>query len=233
MSLMLVYAVPTTSAGSSAIASSRSPASVDGLIGSRTGWAFAAAASRVPATPPTLWLPFAWHSSWWANGPHSDNGESGTRNNVDLGPGGDGVDGDALAAAAGVAHVHACPPGLGWYVRVDHGNGWMTQYWHLGSVASGLDGRTEVTPGTYLGSTAIKCGNPSPFSHVHFGLFGPGQPYPLDGVSVGGYTIHAGTGQYNGWWTRNRDGVIVHQTTNELASCCVPNDQLPFPVFAR
>src|SRR6185437_13450897 len=129
---------------------------------------------------------------WWANGPHSDNGTSGTRNNVDLGPGGTDNPGQALAATDGTAHVGTCSGG--YYVRIDHGDGWMTQYWHLASVAQGLDGK-QVHPGAYLGTTGIVCGNPTHFSHIHFGLFhyvnGGWQPYPLDGVSIGGYTIHA------------------------------------------
>jgi len=180
------------------------------------------ALSRSASGPPTLYLPFAWGASWWANGPHSDSGTSGVRNNVDLGPGGS-APAQVLAAADGIAHVSVCSGG--YYVRVDHGGGWMTQYWHLGSVAPNLNG-SYVHAGDYLGSTAIVCGNPTSFSHVHFGLFYNGQPYPLDGVSIGGYMIHAGSTQYNGSWTRNSDGATVHVTTNGNANCCIANNQL-------
>jgi len=168
----------------------------------RRGLVIAAAVVVVLATsstghadsPPTLYLPFATNATWWANGPHSGDGATGTRNNVDLGPG-NGADATVLAAAAGTAHVFTCSGG--YYVRVDHGGGWTTQYWHLGSVAPGLDG-SSVSAGTYIGTSAIVCGNPTTFSHVHFGLYLNGVAYALDGVSIGGYTIHAGSGQYNG-----------------------------------
>ena len=77
-----------------------------------------------------------------------------------------------LAAAGGVAHVATCAGG--YYVTIDHGGGWSTRYWHLGAAAAGIDGRA-ISAGAVVGTTAIVCGNPTSFSHVHFGLYLNGQ----------------------------------------------------------
>ncbi|MEX2447269.1 MAG: M23 family metallopeptidase, partial [Solirubrobacterales bacterium] len=174
------------------------------------------------AAPPKLQLPFAKGATWWVNGPHSDNGKSGARNSVDLGPGGSGA-ATVRAAAGGIAHTGTC--GGGKYVTIDHGGGWSTRYWHLGSTAKGIDGK-RVSAGKALGKTALVCGNPTQFSHVHFGLFKNGNQHSLDGVSIGGYTAHAGKTQYSGYWTRDKDKAEVHTTgSNGYAHCCLTNNQ--------
>ncbi len=180
----------------------------------------------VSVAAPALQLPYAQGASWWANGPHSSDGSTGARNSVDLGPGGSSP-ATVLAAAGGVARVESCNGGK--YVTIDHGGGWSTRYWHLGSVPAGLNGST-VTPGSVIGTTALVCDNPTAFSHVHFGLFLNGVATPLDGVSMGGYTIRAGVNQYSGSWTRNSDGATVHTTgADGLARCCVTNNQSTSP----
>ena len=172
---------------------------------------------------PALQLPYERGASWWVNGPHSGDGATGARNHVDLGPGGE-APATIRAAAAGFATVGTCG-GTGKYVTIDHGGGWSTRYWHLGATAAGINGRT-VAAGDVVGTTAIVCGNPTRFSHVHFGLYYRGQPHPLDGVSIGGYTVHAGSSQYSGYWTRDRDGATVHTTGSDGNShCCLPNNQ--------
>lgn len=192
------------------------------LLGCALACALIALPELAAAAPPAMDLPFAKGATWWANGPHSGNGVSGTRNNVDLGPGGS-APATVRAAAAGTAHVGDCSGGH--YVTIDHGGGWSTRYWHLGATAAGIDGK-HVSAGDVVGTTAIVCDNPTTFSHVHFGLYHDGQPYPLDGVSIGGYTIHAGSVQYSGWWTRNSDGVTVHSTgADGKAACCLVNNQ--------
>ena len=174
------------------------------------------------AAAPALQLPFKKGATWWVNGPHSHDGKTGKRNSVDIGPGG-ATSATVLAAAGGIAHVVTCSGGK--YVTIDHGDGWSTRYRHLGSVAQGIDGK-RLSAGDVVGKTSSTCGGSTRFFHVHFGLFKNGEQQPLDGVSIGGYTIHAGKGQYSGYWTRNKDGAKVHTTGSDgFAHCCLTNDQ--------
>lgn len=65
------------------------------------------------------------------------------------------------------------------YVTIDHGNGWITKYYHLanGTIAVNVGERvTERTPLGYMGSTGYSTG-----AHLHFQmeLNGvPQDPYP-------------------------------------------------------
>ena len=109
----------------------------------------AGAASRV--TPPTLILPFPAGQSWQANGPHADNGVSGTRAFVDLGPlSGNGT---VVAAMSGTVHNRTCVDGKGVahkYAEVTSGS-WATRYRHLKSF-SAVNG-SKVQAGQAIGKT--------------------------------------------------------------------------------
>jgi hypothetical protein len=187
-----------------------------GLIGSAS---HAAAVSQ-----PVLRLPFAAGASWRANGPHGDgtNG-AGTAYSVDMAPN-DGKDGTVLAAAAGTARKsNTCS------IDVDLGGGWSIRYQHLGTFLGSYP-RT-VSVGDPLGITkandsrGITC-NPNSLSHLHFGLLYQGAPYPIRDVTIGGYTVHSGSGPYLGSWTRNSDGkTVITVPSNGNVTCCLVNNQ--------
>lgn len=169
---------------------------------------------------PTLQLPYAKGAAWWVNGPHGTPTYP-TRSSVDMGPGGTSP-AQVLAAADGVASVGSCSGG-GKYVTIDHGGGWSTRYWHLGSTTN-IHGK-RVSVGDAIGTTSTKCGSYPGFAHVHFSLLKDGRHHPIDGLSIGGYTVHNAPGNYYGYWTRDSDGKEVHRTTNGNAQCCLPNNQ--------
>lgn len=186
--------------------------------------------ARGSATP-DLVLPFPAGQRWLANGPHADNGLSGTRAFVDLGRQRGSGDGTVLAAMSGTVRNRSCVDHRGVahkYAEVTNGP-WTTRYRHLKRFTA-RDG-SHVSAGQEIGTTGgdlntqNSCGWGT-FSHVHFGLLYNGTPYSLDGVSIGGYTIHAGRGQYSGWWTRNSDGKRVLTIGSDgNAVCCIANDQ--------
>jgi len=194
---------------------------------------------RIAVTPPALLLPFPHGQTWYVNGPHSDDDATGARAYIDLGPGG-GKDGTIVAAMGGTYHRRTCIETLNdgtkithLYAEVNRGS-WLTRYRHLKSY--GHADNTPIAAGEPIGSTGgditdreNNCGYGS-FSHVHFGLLykAPGAPaavaFPLDGVQIGGYTVHATEGQQdNGWWTRGKTTVCT--VTQQIATCKLKNDQ--------
>jgi len=106
---------------------------------------------------------------------------------------------------------------------VDHGNGWVSTYYHLINEQRGLVGQT-VAAGTRLGDAGRTdpCRAGATFDHVHFGIQRDGARYPADGLSIGGYTAHSTGRDYYGYWTRNSDGARV-LTNNGGAVCCLPS----------
>ena len=164
------------------------------------------------ATPPSdlLKLPFASCDTWKLyQGPHDWNGNdsSAPYSSIDMGPGsscGDPIPTDRwiTAAAAGTAYV-SCN---GCMVKVSHGGGWETRYYHVANTAEGND--TYVSKDTHLGNPSCRpsygpscspCGGyASGPHHVHFAIYQNGAYQPIDGTSLEGWTVHA-TGWYDGY----------------------------------
>lgn len=145
-----------------------------------------------------------------AGGPHN---WYGVRSSVDIGPISPGIPLQVTAAAGGVAHVRDDQGYSRCWVVIDHPGGWQTHYYHLKGVPAGLNG-SPVNAGDPIGWAGQPgqetCGRGTPnFRHVHFVLYRNGSPVPIDGTSMGGYTVHATSGNYCGYWTRDRDGVAV------------------------
>jgi murein DD-endopeptidase MepM/ murein hydrolase activator NlpD len=175
------------------------------------GVSAAAASAAIP-----MQLPFPVGQVWQANGPHPYNGVSGIRNALDFGRT-DGSTGTVVAAAAGrVSLVRNC--GGGYEVRIDHADGWQTGYYHLSavSVAQGA----QVAMGQLIGATGQGCGAAT-FRHVHFYIRRNGSDVNVDGLSIGGNTVHAKSYNYGGWWTRNSDGAKVAEDVGGNARCCL------------
>ncbi|SHI87941.1 Peptidase family M23 [Tessaracoccus bendigoensis DSM 12906] len=161
-----------------------------------------ARAAELPDFP--MALPIGWGLTVQGGGTHTFS--TGVRSSVDLGASG-GVSVAVVAAADGVVkQVQAnCQ------VVITHSGGWETKYYHLKSITS-LSVGQKISAGTKLGMTAMPgsetCGRGN-FRHLHFTLLRNGVEKPIDGLSLGGYTIHSTGGSYCGYWTRDSDGAIV------------------------
>lgn len=193
-------------------------------------------ASTTYDTAGQLSLPFGGNNTWgFSQGPHNwaASGPGGTTcppipgvddchpwSSLDL-YGGDGV---ARAAREGIAHINDCNgnPGI---VRIDHGDGWQTTYYHLSNVQV-LENQW-VNRGDPVGNTgeAVPCGgNCIPAghcAHVHFSVwyfahgnafsFSDSNAVDLGGqlpsargfgaVQIGAYAISDGTSEGSGCMT--------------------------------
>ena len=83
---------------------------------------------------PVFQLPFRWDELWQAGSPHGTNHSA-----LDFGPRRIGGNDDVVAAAAGTVQRVTCSGGS--YPRVDHGNGWVSFYYHAINVNWSLVGR--------------------------------------------------------------------------------------------
>ncbi|MFE5667588.1 M23 family metallopeptidase [Streptomyces niveus] len=97
----------------------------------------------------------------------------------------------ALASAAGTATRHSQPSGAGNYISIDHGGGWQTYYFHLGSfsVASGQ----FVNQGQQIGTTGSSGNSSGPHLHYEQLLNGVGQNIVINGGGLpypGSYNQH-------------------------------------------
>lgn len=113
---------------------------------------------------------------------------------VDLHKVGEGsLGGWVLSAAWGtVAQVAYDPDGYGYYIKINHGNGYQSLYGHLRYNPYYIHVGDVLTQGTFLGycgSTGYSTG-----PHVHFRITRNGQACPLSGIS--GYGNIVRWGQY-------------------------------------
>ena len=157
---------------------------------------------QTPADPrdmPVLSLPWAAGQAWRLTaGPHSFLGghnPSKPWSSLDLA----GGDGRVRASAPGIAHLDRkiC---RGNWVRIDHGGGWHTSYYHLTNITVAEGQR--VGRGAELGriGTGTECGGTATGPHAHFTLWKfegafrmtSAQEYPLNGLRLGGYVVTEG-----------------------------------------
>lgn len=172
-----------------------------------------------PAVPGMI-LPFAQGLTDFTSGPHTWSGTAtGNRGSIDFGSP-DGSPQQVFAAAGGTAHVY---DDLGWsrcFVIIDHANGWGSAYYHLKNVPADLDGKA-VRQGDLVGDMGAigedTCGGGTPgYRHVHFVLLYQRSEHPIDGVSMGGYTVHEKPGAYCGTWTRSKGKAVVAESVTLL-----------------
>lgn len=165
---------------------------------------------------PDWQLPWRVGESWQAGAPHGTNNGS-----LDFGPVG-GV-GNVAAIASGTVGWFQCDDG-GRYLQIEHGDGWMSTYYHLTEIRTELVG-DWVEAGTIVGAAgnAVPCGGRSTFAHVHLVIWRASERQNADGLSIGGYTVHAGAEPYWGYWTDDATGetVVVNE---DGADCCLVND---------
>ncbi|KZE91978.1 hypothetical protein AVP41_01531 [Microbacterium sp. TNHR37B] len=182
---------------------------------------------------PVFRFPFAPNQRWGASGSHADS-DGIHRGAVDFAPL-SSADKKVRAVAAGRVYRVTC--GKGWFLGVDHGGGWMSEYYHLTNAQSSLVG-DWVQAGTYLGNAGqtLPCGGtPGNSAHVHLSILNLATDVPsgkrhyisLNGIQFDNYTLHDSSGAYNGVW-RNLAGSTV--LTSRHVTCCLRADDRVGPV---
>ncbi len=175
-----------------------------------------------PGLPPDdlFQLPFPLDSIWHFSGLHSwAGGNLGSdRSSIDfLTSWPDFPDfpyKNTVAAAQGSARIRTPYSGrLPCWVEVDHGDGWMTSYYHLRNIGStsgpiGLLSRNQLIGaiGTETCNGGFATG-----AHVHFTLWYNGALFDLDGVKLSGWTLHEGPRDADPYTSGyiERDGVTL------------------------
>jgi len=174
-----------------------------------------------PAAPPPgdmFQLPFPLGATWSFNGPHNWNGGS-------YPPPFSSMDfssnwphdppfpyHSAVAAAGGSGTILSPNPSFSdqpCWVRIDHGGGWMSSYYHLRNL--GPPGNLgAVMPNSALGTIGeeICNGGFASGAHVHFSLLFNGSYVDLEGVELSGWTVHVGTTPYT-TGSLQRDGLTL------------------------
>ncbi len=147
------------------------------------------------------YLPWAVGQTWsYWQGPHGWGGYEQPFSSLDL-SGGDGI---VRAAGDGLAYT-LCQ---GW-IRVEHGSGWATDYYHLFNNIN-VNG-ASIPAGYALGNigTDVTCGGSAVGNHTHFALrYGGGYTaiagnsfgqwiIESDGVAYEGSAVHAGVRVYD------------------------------------
>jgi murein DD-endopeptidase MepM/ murein hydrolase activator NlpD len=90
-----------------------------------------------------------------------------------------------LASAAGTATRHNQPGGAGQYIRIDHGDGWMTEYMHLDTY--GVPDGARVEQGDVIGTVGETGNTSGPHLHLQHKLNGELQDIELEGRSLAPY----------------------------------------------
>ena len=130
-----------------------------------------------------------------------------------------GGTGAVRAAAGGTVYRNdgSCGSGQG-YVRIDHGGGWQTTYYHLKDMPTNLTHGAPVARGDFLGNTGTNapCGGSAAGAHVHFTVwnftgtfnFSSAQEKNLFGMDIGGWNVYWDAGQNKLCMKRNSDNLV-------------------------
>lgn len=190
----------------------------DGDLMLRTSAGAIVWSSMTSATAPQWRLPYAAGQGWAAGAPHANSGNTaGARGALDFGPVAGG-DRRVLTIADGTVYRVQC--GSGFYLGVNHANGWQSTYYHLVNYQEQLVGKF-VPAGTYLGDVGrtVPCGGGATFDHVHLVIRRAGNPVSVEGVRFGGYTVASAGTDYWGFWTDGAGNRVV--TARGGAACCL------------
>jgi len=103
-----------------------------------------------------------------------------------------------LASAGGTAYRHSQPSGAGNYISIEHGGGWKTYYFHLGSfsVANGA----QVGQGQQIGTTGSTGNSSGPHIHYEQLYNNVGQNIVINGSGL------AYPGSYNRYFLTSDNG---------------------------
>ncbi len=174
-----------------------------------------------------LRLPWRMGESWYFwSGPHRTNSRDSVWAAVDWGPeniwcspSSNRTSGTPVLAARGGTVVYArCN-----FVRVDHGSGWSTGYFHLDNIQ--VHAGQSVSTGSVLGYPSClvgqSCGwrGSSNRPHVHFDIRYRNIRQPIDGTIISGWRINAGSAERSGTMTRGSQVISRGQK--------VPSDNSP------
>ncbi len=168
------------------------------------------------AAPPTdadlytaLMLPWRQGESWrLRGGPHGWGGcyyQNGVLvcprpwSSLDLN-GRDNIPYEVKAAGNGLVTRPCLRTSTGVWLKIKHGNGWDSHYYHLDRVPAYLDNWAQVWRTTLLGwtSTRIDCDGAASGPHVHFAISYNGEFCEWNGRRIGGWTIREGPTGYEG-----------------------------------
>ncbi len=154
---------------------------------------------------PAFDLPFDRTKQWWFNGVHTWNGEDDNgdpMSSLDLTRSwglrwGDETSGDWVAAASDgvVTKFSSCS------MRVTHGSGWATDYYHLDNIQ--FETGSVVKAGDKIANYAntleqATCqGGHSTGPHVHFTLIHDGELASLSNIKLSKWKIHPGEESYD------------------------------------
>jgi len=146
-----------------------------------------------------LSLPWTKGNSWrLTGGPHNNTGRRAHPwSSLDFAAPTSGTSAKVRAARGGVVR-RPCKN----LVEISHGSGWKTVYYHLKNIT--VRAGQRVDRGALLGYTSTKagCGGFASGAHVHFSVMRNGSHVDLDGITIGGWTVREGRGQYHGCLAR-------------------------------
>jgi LasA protease len=155
-----------------------------------------------------LSLPWAPGQRWrFSSGPHGWTGMARPWSSLDFAKG----EGDGRVLAARDGFVYR-PCGNTTWVQVRHGDGWVTDYYHLTNIPLYPEG-SWIGHGTYLGNigTAVDCGGGAYGDHVHFNIKYNGSHIAWHGQKLGDWTIYEGAQAYEGYAQRGDERVYPGQ----------------------
>ncbi|MDT7843849.1 M23 family metallopeptidase [Streptomyces justiciae] len=151
------------------------------LTGLLTALALAAPTTAVaadepaPLAKPAFLAPFECESQWtYSTYPGHGNVLDFVRSDGKTTPGS-----PVLASAAGTATRHNQPGGGGQYIRIDHGDGWITEYMHLATYE--VPDGTQVEQGRLIGTVGSTGNVTGPHLHYEQELNGVHQDIELEG----------------------------------------------------
>jgi len=202
----------------------------DGPLSTLSGQTPLAVQSRLAAAygpQPVFRFPFAPGARWGMSGSHSDS-DGIHRGAIDFAPL-KSSDKRVMAVASGRVYRVSCANG--WFLGIDHGGGWMSEYYHLKNAKSSLIGKW-VEAGTVLGNAGqtLPCGGtPGNSAHVHLSILntavdvpsGKRQYIPVTGIQFDRFILRDTSGAYNGVW-RDFSGKAV--LTSRGVTCCLTAD---------
>jgi murein DD-endopeptidase MepM/ murein hydrolase activator NlpD len=100
-----------------------------------------------------------------------------------------GSPGARVHAARGGVVYHACPGAADTYVRIDHGGGVESHYYHLDSIS--VPNGQWVSRWAPIGvqGTKVRCGGWVTGAHFQFWIKVNGQNLAIDGIDIGGWRV--------------------------------------------
>lgn len=185
---------------------------------------------------PVFRFPFAPGARWGISGSHADS-DGIHRGAIDFAPLSSSAKAVRAIASGQVYRVRCAG---GWFLGIDHGGGWMSEYYHLSGARSSLIGKW-VEAGTILGDAGqtLPCGGtPGTSAHVHLSILnssvdvpsGRRQYIPVDGIQFDRYRLMDTDRPYYGIW---KDFAGSRVLISRRVTCCLTADDRVGPATPR